>query len=92
MDSRTVRQVIGWVDPLLSSSEYVGECRVTLFLLLSTIEFSSPSTSFDVVSAYLYTEFVLMSCIGQVVSSELNGLMMFAGVPDIWVEKEEKTL
>lgn len=81
-ERRTDRQLMGCVEPLLSSREYVGECRVTLLLLLSAIEFSSPSTSFEVVSAYLYTEFVLISCIGQVVSAKLNGLMILAGVPE----------
>jgi hypothetical protein len=52
-DKRTDRQPMGCIEPLLSSSEYVGECRVTLLLPLSTIELSSPSMSFEVVSAYL---------------------------------------
>lgn len=62
---------LGCDELLLSSKEYVGECRVTLLRPLSVIELSSPSMSLDVVSGSLYTEFVLISCVGHEASNDV---------------------
>lgn len=37
---RKTDKLVGWDELLLNSREYVGECLVTLPLLLSVIEFS----------------------------------------------------
>lgn len=85
-------KMIGWDELLLNSREYVGgECLVTLLRPFSVIEFSSPSMSFDVVSLNLYTELVLMSCVGHDESTEVYGLIIFAGVPGT-CSREKKTI
>lgn len=81
---------VGCDELLLSSSEYVGECRVTLLRPLSMTELSSASISFEVVSGSLYTEFVLMSCVGHELSNVEYGLMILAGVPDTCEHRERK--
>lgn len=72
---------LGCDELLLSSKEYVGECRVTLFRPLSAIELSM---SLDVVSGSLYTEFVLISWVGHDASTDVYGLIILAGVPETY--------
>lgn len=81
---RRTDKLDGCEELLLNSREYVGEWRVTLFRLLS-IEFASPSISFKVGSVTLYTELVLISCVGHLLSCDVNGLMMFAGDPETFM-------
>jgi hypothetical protein len=78
---RKTDKLDGSDELLLNSREYVGECRVTLLRLLS-MEFSLASMSLRVGSVTLYTELVLISCAGHLLSSDVYGLMILAGDPD----------